>query len=126
MTDIADATRPVRVQRKRSKGWKMSDNTVSVTRPGEFGNPFTLGEAREYHEMFGQPDNGETPEQTAVRWYREWLNGEPVDLDARPPSHERIALLRGKNLACFCALDQPCHADVLLELANTPLTTPDR
>jgi len=26
--------------------------------------------------------------------------------------------LRGKNLACWCALDQPCHADVLLELAN--------
>ena len=28
------------------------------------------------------------------------------------------AELRGKNLACFCPLDQPCHADVLLELAN--------
>ncbi len=28
--------------------------------------------------------------------------------------------LRGKDLACWCALDQPCHADVLLELANKP------
>lgn len=26
--------------------------------------------------------------------------------------------LAGKNLACWCPLDQPCHADVLLELAN--------
>jgi hypothetical protein len=26
--------------------------------------------------------------------------------------------LRGKNLACWCPLDQPCHADVLLDLAN--------
>ena len=26
--------------------------------------------------------------------------------------------LRGKNLACWCPLDQPCHADFLLELAN--------
>jgi len=26
--------------------------------------------------------------------------------------------LRGKNLACYCALDQSCHADVLLEFAN--------
>lgn len=26
--------------------------------------------------------------------------------------------LRGKDLACWCPLDQPCHAEVLLELAN--------
>jgi hypothetical protein len=26
--------------------------------------------------------------------------------------------LRGWDLACYCPLDQPCHADVLLELAN--------
>lgn len=26
--------------------------------------------------------------------------------------------LRGKDLVCWCPLDQPCHADVLLELAN--------
>jgi hypothetical protein len=29
-----------------------------------------------------------------------------------------LAALRGKDLACWCPLDQPCHADVLLELAN--------
>ncbi|MGH6822039.1 MAG: DUF4326 domain-containing protein [Methylocella sp.] len=27
---------------------------------------------------------------------------------------------RGKNLACFCKLGEPCHVDVLLELANKP------
>ncbi|KMS57958.1 hypothetical protein V473_07255 [Sphingobium cupriresistens LL01] len=32
-----------------------------------------------------------------------------------------IANLRGKNLACWCPLDQPCHADVLLEIANAPI-----
>lgn len=31
---------------------------------------------------------------------------------------ENAPFLRGKNLACWCALDQPCHADVLLEVAN--------
>lgn len=31
---------------------------------------------------------------------------------------ERILELEGKDLACWCPLDQPCHADVLLELAN--------
>lgn len=27
--------------------------------------------------------------------------------------------LAGRDLACWCPLDQPCHADVLLEIANT-------
>jgi hypothetical protein len=26
--------------------------------------------------------------------------------------------LKGKNLACWCPLDQPCHADILLRIAN--------
>ena len=26
--------------------------------------------------------------------------------------------LAGKNLACWCPLDEPCHADVLLKIAN--------
>ena len=30
-----------------------------------------------------------------------------------------VRKLRGKHLACWCSLDQPCHADVLLEIANT-------
>lgn len=34
---------PVRIQRKRTKGWKMPENTVSVTRPGKWGNPFKVG-----------------------------------------------------------------------------------
>ena len=33
--------------------------------------------------------------------------------------YEEINELRGKDLACWCALDQPCHADVLLRLANS-------
>jgi Domain of unknown function (DUF4326) len=32
-----------------------------------------------------------------------------------------IAELRGKNLACFCRLDQTCHADILLRIANEKL-----
>jgi hypothetical protein len=27
--------------------------------------------------------------------------------------------LKGKNLACWCKLDEPCHADFLLRLANS-------
>ena len=42
------------------------------------------------------------------------LARQPIGLPPRPD----LAALRGRDLACWCALDQPCHADVLLELAN--------
>lgn len=98
---------PKRIQRSRKKGWRMPPNTVSVSRPGGWGNPFYIG-------MVGVPDAA-----TAVAKYREWIEG------CISPSHpipnvtlEALEMLRGKDLACWCALDQPCHADVLLELAN--------
>ena len=86
---------PVRVQLKRAKGWRMPPVTVSVTRPGKWGNPFVVGEFTA---------------ETAVEAFRTWIEGE----DLTP--------LRGKNLACWCKLGAACHADVLLELANQPLT----
>lgn len=93
---------PKRIQRKRTKGWKMPENTVSVTRPGKWGNPFT----------------GED----AAQKFRDAL----YDLRKCPPvAYERMKLIRdthrdltGKNLACWCKEGQPCHADALLELAN--------
>jgi len=33
---------------------------------------------------------------------------------------QTMPALRGKNLACWCRLRDPCHGDVLLEIANTP------
>ncbi len=99
---------PERIQRKRTKGWKMPPNTVYVGRPGPWGNPFRACLPID-----------------AVRSYRRWLRGAP-DLRnvGHPPVAEEIKCLAGKNLACWCAiLDQqnnytPCHADVLLSLAN--------
>jgi len=104
--------KPARVQRKRVKGYRMPPNTVSVARPGRWGNPCRIGMYRNY----GRAD--------AVRDFRRWLDREPGVRSfeiafGKPPSIETIrAELRGKNLACFCPLDQPCHADVLLEIAN--------
>lgn len=93
-----------RIQRKRTKGWKMPPNTIYVGRPTRWGNPYRLGPP-------GIPWNCETREE-AVSLFRErvknWiLNGWDAEL------------LRGKDLACWCPLDQPCHADVLLEIANS-------
>lgn len=110
---------PERIQRKRTKGWKMPENTVSVTRPGRWGNKFRKGDVVErfskekIYEIFTIRTNAE-----AVAFYREWLEGHL----AHPPAAEIIrnglTELAGKNLACFCKLGEPCHADVLLELAN--------
>jgi len=95
--------KPVRVQRKRTKGWRMPPNTVSVTRPGKWGNPFRIGDCV----------NGvilETAE-AVVEKHRWWLN---ATINISEVQRE----LRGKNLACFCPLGSPCHADNLLRIAN--------
>lgn len=91
MTDM-----PCRVQRKRTKGWRMPPNTVYVGRPTKWGNvdPF-----------WGGP--------IPIAYYRRWLLEQGRELVTMARRE-----LRGKNLACWCPLDQPCHADVLLEIAN--------
>lgn len=126
---------PIRIQRKRTKGWKMPPNTVSVTRPGKWGNPAALGD----WFMVGDPGGHAGPfrmawcktltpdsrftyidsHETAVAMFRELSESGYFN-------SAELAELRGKNLACFCALDQPCHADVLLELANRANTTQTR
>jgi hypothetical protein len=84
-----------RVQRKRTKGWRMPPNTVYVGRGSLWGNPFTVAE----HGRLG-----------AIAKYREMLAGR---------GHLKLTRdLAGKNLACWCREDEPCHADVLLEFAN--------
>jgi hypothetical protein len=110
-----------RIQRKRTKGWRMPPNTVSVCRPGPYGNPFKSKDAEEA----GYEDGP----KMAVWAFREWLNGNPdfvagENLHARQRILNDLPELRGFNLACFCALDKPCHADVLIELANAPPRSP--
>ena len=82
---------PKRIQRKRTKGWRMPDRrrAVYVGRPTQWGNPFKSGDR----------DVSRYEAEIAPR----------LDLTS----------LRGMDLICWCPLDgQPCHADVLLRLAN--------
>jgi hypothetical protein len=104
--------KPKRIQRKRHAGWRMPPNTVSVTRPGRWGNPFKIGQW--VRPLGGLPVEIKTAEQ-AVALFRANAMDEAGGWIFRRNAREA---LRGKNLACFCALDQPCHADVLLEIAN--------
>lgn len=100
----APAGSPVRVQRKRTKGWRKPPNTVIVDRTSRYGNPFKVGD--DVPGLKGVPMDAED----AVHWF------EVLHL----PKFKHPERIRGKNLACFCPLDQPCHADVLLRWANAP------
>lgn len=107
---------PKRIQRKRTKGWKMPPNTVYVGRPGKWGNPWRIGTYRCEGHGFDYIQERVDDAVTAARFFRHMVE---MPGDRAYPSNEMIVRnLRGKNLACWCALDQPCHADVLLELAN--------
>ena len=110
---------PERIQRKRTKGWRMPPNTMNVTRPGQWGNPYYPGcglgfggfdeNMRPVHWSLQTPAD-------AVRHFREYVR--LMQRDEPQRFEEFITPLRGANLACWCPLDQPCHADVLLEKAN--------
>lgn len=112
---------PKRIQRKRTKGWRMPTNTVSVTRPGRWGNPYFpgCGRARGFFDRTLTLCHHDVRDpRVQVKWFGELMeqkrSDNPEEFDAY------LAPLRGKDLACWCPLDQPCHADVLLELANVP------
>lgn len=91
--------KPHRIQRKRIRGWRMPEDAVYVGRPTKWGNP----------HRFGGRD-------LCVRRYKATLSTNPWTF----PTREDICTeLRGKNLCCWCPLDKPCHADVLLEIANS-------
>lgn len=96
---------PSRIQLKRSRGWKMPPNAVKVDRTTRWGNPFTIAE-------FGSVAE-------AVARHGRWMRGEiAAPKGETPPADADIrSFLAGRDLACWCAEDEPCHADVLLRVA---------
>ncbi len=114
---------PVRLQRRRTKGYRLPPDAVYVGRPTRWGNPFRVG------VPYCGPTIRTVHDQTeAVAAFRAWLDLDTID--ARVWDNTLIAAhvvlkaslargeLRGRDLVCWCRLDQPCHADVLLEVAN--------
>lgn len=92
----------------------MPEGAIYVGRGTRFGNPFLLGLVACSCRSVGECTHNSMRRETraeAVESYRDM-----------PRTQRRIdeirGALRGKNLACWCPLDQPCHADVLLEIAN--------
>ncbi|HEX3774882.1 MAG TPA: DUF4326 domain-containing protein [Polyangiaceae bacterium] len=111
----ANSQMPVRVQRSRAKGSHLkSPNAlpvVVVSRGTRWGNPFRMDD----YKGRGGPKNKEAARAWSVAQFRAAFAKNKLaynTLDVR-------AELRGKNLACWCPLDGPCHADILLEVANS-------
>lgn len=116
---------PERVQMSRQRPWRAEHpDAVIVARPSEFGNVFhAYRHCKGRGGDWGVEDildgrsvgHGWTRRgalQFAVGAYRAWVEEHPAFI-------ETIRLnLAGRDLACWCPLDEPCHADVLLELAN--------
>lgn len=121
---------PQRVQRKRIKGWRAPEGCVYVGRPTEFGNPFTVmnGHSQGWLVWDDRDRLGFTTHETsngfiasfptrveahhdAVARYRKWIYNER-------DGQRIVDMLRGHDLMCYCRPEWPCHADVLLDMAN--------
>jgi hypothetical protein len=92
---------PQRIRLSRARGWRLPTGAVVVARPTRWGNP---------HRIRSEAERSE-----AVRRYE-------ADLVAgrlRVSLDDVRSRLRGRDLACWCPLDGPCHADVLLRHANS-------
>jgi hypothetical protein len=91
---------PRRVQLSRRAGSRLPAGAKSVAAPTKWKNPYRPAQR--------------SPEANAraVELYRLHLEGEPELVEAARRE------LAGRDLACWCPLDLPCHADVLLEVAN--------
>lgn len=101
---------PERIQLRRVKGWRMPSNTVKVDRSTKWGNPFPIGEEGPFGRV--APDA-----EGATGLFRAMLHDPELRAAAGYP--ESLEPLRGRDLACWCG-GPWCHADVLLELANSP------
>ena len=134
---------PRRIQRKRTKGWRMPAGAIYVGRPTIFGNPFRVIKSECCPTWDVADDNGVTyvidhkwahannwsdldkpgahrfALLESVRLYSEdlldWFGGR---IENDPDLHDAIVGLAGHDLACWCPLGQPCHADLLLRIAN--------
>lgn len=132
-------TAPKRIQQRRTKDWRKPDGAVAVGRGTRWGNPWrayrgsVIGPSwfayktlvmdapvrtlpTEECAVFSSHSPASSAVAATVEVFRDYCS-----VMARDRKHEFTAWLyslRGQDLMCWCPLDQPCHADVLLEIAN--------
>lgn len=111
--------KPKRIQLKRTKGWRLPENTVVVSRPSVWGNPFSVVDVIDVY-------NGDkrAAQADCVRSFEQLIDNTTLqdNRSARLFLKRKVIrkALKGKNLACWCKPGWPCHGDVLLRIANEP------
>lgn len=122
-------TTPRRIQRRRTKGWRAPQGAVYVGRPTLYGNPFQVARvAGGVWVVFVDTAPGVTGRTVATVFSEREARQTAVDnfraMLRTPGGAEQAEFfaqrLHGRDLMCWCPAEMPCHADVLLELANTP------
>jgi hypothetical protein len=93
---------PRRIQLSRRPGWRKPEGAIVVSRPSKWGNPYKIDKT--------------TSRAEAIERYGRALAGGGDELPFT--AADVIRELAGRDLACWCPLDVPCHADVLLDVAN--------
>lgn len=119
---------PIRIQRRRSKGWRMPEWAIYVGSPTKWGNPFWhaqrfcgvetalrlyAGAASGVFDPSKFKDMPDGPFHIAARDFEEFTKTFRDGF-----AYEVKRELRGKDLACWCSLSNACHADILLKIAN--------
>jgi uncharacterized protein DUF4326 len=95
---------PVRIQRKRVKGFKLPAGSRFCGRPTKYGNPFRVG-------RYGRV--------LALELFDAMLANHELRKQYKYPTDEQIREeLRGRDLSCWCEVDEDCHVSRLLEIAN--------
>jgi len=111
---------PERIQLSRRKGWRKPENTVVVARPSKWGNPYqVIQRGKNWQVVDKHGRNGIfLAYRRSARAYAVQMLKDLFEQSRWFSASEIAAELAGKNLACWCPLDEPCHADLLLEIAN--------
>jgi len=119
---------PIRIQRSR-KHKQVSPNGLPIKyvgRPGKFGNPFKVtGESGhwfvvdDYDERLERFSGKQDAIDCCIEIYKEYITHE------HNAGVVNLFDLKGKNLSCWCKIGEPCHADVLLEIANRKNDNPE-
>ena len=123
-TDQPKTITPRRIQRQRVEGWRMPPGAVYVGRPSKRGNPWRVKYEGKLNgwvvigpEFLAYPTRHYCSSERVARRFAVWKFRRWARSDF---ARKRLDLvgIKGHDLACWCGLDEPCHADVLLELAN--------
>lgn len=105
---------PSRIQRKRTKNWRMPKGAICIGRPTDWGNPFIVGESVAPYGAENSFDGAiEITDDNCLIFFEMWTRQQASQYPGW------LMPLLGKNLSCWCNLSRRCHADILINLIGT-------